>query len=204
MEANDSRTRTRTAQAQRKRTGRLTLYHPNVNGTGSAVQFELRLNRGDEQGYDCVFLEMAQQKTTAGNGEPATFDWANKIVVKLDFLDISNILTVLDGKSDALGSNGRGLYHEARSANTLIGLKKRTQGDGFILNLSKKSRSGEQIFKGFTSISSAEAHGLCCVLQTALFFMVFSSSVGLASNTRDLGRGCLIDTSHETSDHSIC
>ena len=51
--------------ADKPRTGRLMFYHPNSKGTGTALQLELRLNRGAEDRYDCFFLEMAQQKSTA-------------------------------------------------------------------------------------------------------------------------------------------
>ena len=110
----------------KNRNRRLIFYHANPKGTGVAAQFELRLNRDGEDRYDCFFLEMAHQKTTMPGDRqkgPATFDWAGKVTVKLDFIDICDFLLVLEGRKEQAGNGNGGIYHEAAGANALISLK---------------------------------------------------------------------------------
>ena len=171
-------------QARKCHNRRLIFYHANPKGTGTAAQFELRLNRDGEDRYDCFFLEMAHQKTTAVPGDrqkgPATFDWAGKVTVKLDFMDISKFLTVLEGKCEQVGDGKGGIYHETNGANTLISLKRNVENGGFFLAVSKKARDGTQVFKGHILLSDVEALGLSCVFRTALFFMAFGTTTALS------------------------
>ena len=163
--------------APRALRGQWTLYHANGKATGTAICLELRLNRAGEDHYDCFFLEMARQKTAAANGEterkPATFDWAGKATVKLDFADVCELLAVLEGKQAQAGGERNGLYHTAGGANTLIGFWKNREQPGYGLSLSRKDREGQQVFKGLMTLSETEAIGLRCLLQSSLFFMTF-------------------------------
>ena len=165
---------------------RLTFYHPNSKGTGSAMQLELRMNRENEDRYDCFFLEMAHQKSSANgaNGQrrtPATFDWANKVTVKMDFMDICEFLCVLEGRKPQAGNGKGGIYHQAPGTNTLISLSRSDERTGYYLGVSKKNtKDGESIFKGHMLLTESEALGLRCVLQTSLFFLVFGRSVGVS------------------------
>jgi len=159
---------------------RLTFYHPNTKGAGAAVQFELRLNREGEERYDCFFLEMAHQKPVE-EGDlrsrgPASFDWGKKITVKLDFLDVCELLLVLEGRKEQAGDGRNGIYHAANGANTLISLKKSSEGGGCYLGLSRKAQDGSQLFRGNLLLSEAECVGLRCVFQSGLFIMTFGSS----------------------------
>jgi hypothetical protein len=173
------------ADVYRQRQGVLTLYHPNSKGTGSALQLELRMNRSDEERYDCFFLEMALQKTVATGGReartPATFDWARKATVKLDFLDVCEMLTVLEGKCEQAGGQRNGIYHESGDTNTIISFKRNAETPGYCLGLSRKDRQGNQVFKGHIVLSEAEAIGLRCIFQSALFFMHFNASLQAAA-----------------------
>ena len=158
---------------------RLTFYHPNSNMTGAAIQLELRLNRAGEDRYDCFFLEMARQKTPRGaGGHPAaTFDWATKVTVKLDFTDICEFLRVLEGQTEQAGGQ-RGIYHEAGTANTMINLRRSAEPPGYGLDISRKEKAGEVLFKGHILLTEAEGLGLRCVFQSALFYMAFHGSLG--------------------------
>ncbi len=161
----------------RPRNGRICFFHPNGRGNGCAVRFELRLNRGNEQGYDCIFLEMAEQKSPGSREAPATFDWSKKAAVKLDFHDICRLLAVLEGKQNAAGENGRGIYHQTGANNTILGLKRKQDDNGFLISVSRKSSGGEQIFKAFTSLSEAEGIGLRSIFQSSLFYLAFLPSL---------------------------
>lgn len=162
---------------ERRYNGHVVFYHPNGKGTGSAASFELRLNRDGEEGYDCFFLEMADQKSTKQAGSNATFDWANKITVKLGFMDVCEFLTVLEGKADSVGGARKSLYHQTNGSNTLIGLTARKEGGGYFLGLSKRSKGQDGQKRISLCLSEVEATGLRQVLQTGLFFMSFHSSL---------------------------
>ena len=89
---------TRTAQPFVRRT-RKVFYHPNGKGTGSALQLELHPAHEDTEGS--IFLTVAPQRTigmrTADDTVHPTFDWRNAVCLKLDLMDIAQILQVLRG-----------------------------------------------------------------------------------------------------------
>ena len=158
--------------------GRLTFYHPTARGTGSAMQLELRLNRAGEDRYDCFFLDLARQKTAAaaqadGSRTPASFDWAAKLTVKLDFADLCEFLMVLDGRQAQAGGERNGLYHGNGGASTMISFRRSEEPKGYQVGLSKKPADGGEPARAQILLGEAEALGLKHVLQTALFFMTF-------------------------------
>ena len=171
-------------QIRKNHNRQLIFYHANPKGTGAAVQFELRLNREGEDRYDCFFLEMAHQKTIATPGDrqkgPATFDSDGKVIVKLDFMDICELIAVLEGRRPQAGNGQNGIYHGSMGSSTLISFKKNMEGEGFYLGVSKKSKDGTQLFKGHILLSDIEAIGLDCVFRTALFLMAFGTATALA------------------------
>lgn len=153
---------------------RLTFYHANRQGSGAAVRVEPRVNRRPGDRYNCFFLDMARQKTVAGQGEGAsphaTFDWENKITVKLDFTDICEFLTVLEGTRDHVGGKRDGLYHQTGQNNTLIRFKAHESG-GYALALSRKAAGSDQPTRVHTVLNPVEATGLRHILQVGLFFV---------------------------------
>ena len=160
--------------------GRLTFYHANSRGTGSAIQLELKLNRNRGDNYNCFFLEMARQKTSGstGNGRTqATFDWASKAIVKLDFLDVCEFLNVLEGRVEHVGGRHNGIYHEVDGMNTIIGFKHDQEQAGYSLGISRKNTQREHLFKGHITLTDAEATGLRSVFHTGLFFMAFHTNI---------------------------
>lgn len=162
--------------------GRLRFYRANAKASGVAVQFELKINRTPEDRYNCFFLEMAPQKSPAAVGNrgraAATFDWENKVTVKLGFQDVCQFLAVLEGQTDKVGEQGNGLYHESGDSNTLISFGRNTgDGGGYGLGLSRKRKDGSQLFKGRMLLSAAEAIGLKHVFQAGLFYMAFLPNI---------------------------
>jgi len=153
---------------------RLTLYHANSQGTGAAVQLEPRINRRAGERYNCFFLEMAPQKTAQMRTEsgltPATFDWERKITVKLNFMDICELLAVLEGESDHVGGGRDGLYHQTGEANTIIRFCLHDAG-GYRLALSRKCTASGEVFRVGTVLSRKEAIGLRHIFQAGLFFV---------------------------------
>jgi hypothetical protein len=155
----------------------IAFYHPNGKGTGSALRLEPRINRTDRDRYNCFFVEMAVQKTPVrregGATVPATFDWENKITVKLGFLDLAEILAVLEGRCESAGSGRNGLYHASGGGNTLITFQANREQGSYLFALSGK-RAGEATpRKVAIALGAAEAIGLRCLLQVGLFFITF-------------------------------
>lgn len=159
------------------RTQRLAFYHPNSAGNGAALQLEPKLNRRETDRYNCFFLDMAAQKSAAGkDGEkkvPATFDWEHKLTVKLDFADICELLTVLEGRAEKAGGQRNGLYHENGKSNTIITFQKNAERGGYLLGVSRKDKEGGAITRVNMGLSEPEAAGLRSIFQIGLFFLVF-------------------------------
>jgi len=164
---------------------RLTLYHANGQGSGAAVQLEPRINRRAGERYNCFFLEMAPQRTapvrTESGMTPATFDWERKITVKLNFLDICELLAVLEGESDHVGGTRDGLYHQSGEANTIIRFRLHDSG-GYLLALSRKCTASSEVSRVGTVLSRKEAIGLRHIFQAGLFFVTLPmASYGLSA-----------------------
>jgi hypothetical protein len=157
---------------------KLILYHPNSAGNGAAMQLEPRLNRSDSDRYNCFFMEMASQRSVAAKTndktEPASFDWAKKLTVKLDFADVCEMLAVLEGRVDKLGGQRNGLFHKSGNASTIITLQKADRG-GYFLGLSRKAAGDGTAARVNMTLTDAEAIGLRALFQTGLFFITFHS-----------------------------
>lgn len=170
-----------TTVSAKSRTPRLALYHPTGNGNGAALQLELRLNRPGEDRYDCYFLEVAAQKSAPSReGErrvPATFDWENKLTVKLDFTDVCELLGVLEGRVERAGGQRNGLYHENGKCCTIITFQKSPEKAGYFLALSRKDKEGGQVVRTQMVLSEPEGIGLRCLFQSGLFFMTYRQAV---------------------------
>ena len=67
-----------------------TIYRALPADDGTAARFEYAPDK------QCVFLEMARQKGSAGQGERAMFDWENKVTIKLALADLGEFIAVLE------------------------------------------------------------------------------------------------------------
>ncbi len=146
--------------------------HASAKGTGSACRLELQPAHGDTPG--CIFLSLAPQKTVASaqGGERVypTFDWENKIVVKLDRGDLSQILQVLRGMQESI-QDGKGLFH--RSARGLTVIKFAHQIDprpGYLLAVSRKGGDGE-VRQCWFVFDVDEAFCLMLTLEQAMLYI---------------------------------
>lgn len=154
----------------------LRFYHPSASGRGAAMQIEPRFSNRQGDRYNCFFLEMAAQQTPpsqqGGQRVHATFNWQEKLAVKLDFEDICEILVVLEGRADKVGGKRDGLFHQSDSANTIITCQRGEQG-GTMFGLSRKDNASGETSRVSIVLSEAEALGLRHVLQSSLFFLSF-------------------------------
>ena len=157
---------------------RLSFYHANGKGTGSAVRFEVVPASGDRDGS--VFLTLAQQKSVAtgsaeqGNRQHATFDWTNRTIVKLNFSDLCQLLPVFKGQAAAV-AEGKGLYHDSRNTTTLINLTRQSEPyAGFALEVSRKEKADpDSAARVRIVFNPAESFGLGAVLEQALGLLAF-------------------------------
>lgn len=179
---NEQPTSTTTASPSADYSGRtLAFYHPTSKGNGCALRIEPRINQRPEDRYNCFFLEMAAQKTTArreaGQATPGSFDWQQKITVKLSFTDVCELLAVLEGAAEKAGQGRNGLYHATPGGNTLISLQRDPQRPGCYLALSRKRNGSGEAQRLGIALSVAEMIGLRCLLQHGLFFITFPNAL---------------------------
>ena len=156
----------------------LALYHANGKGTGSAVRFEVTPAAGERDG--AVYMKVAQQKSVAtgsneqGNRQHATFDWQNRVTVKLNFSDLCQMIPVFKGASPSI-AEGKGLDHDSRSHVTMINLAFVTEPSrGHALEVSRRPKVGsEPATRVRMLFNAAEAYGLGTVLEQALGLVAF-------------------------------
>lgn len=157
---------------------RLSFYHANGKGSGSAVRFEVVPASGDRDGV--VFLTLAPQKSVAtgsveqGNRQYATFDWQNRITVKLNFSDLCQLLSVFKGQAATI-ADGKGLYHDSRNTTTLINLTRQSEPyTGLALEVSRRGKAeSEQALRVRIVFNNTEAFGLGTVLEQILSLLAF-------------------------------
>lgn len=170
----------------------LRFFHPSTSGRGAAMQIEPRFSHDPEARYNCFFLELAAQQTPPhqadGQRVHATFNWQEKLAVKLDFTDICELLTVLEGRADQVGGTRGGLFHQSSAANTVIKFQRADQG-GYMLGLSRKEVASEKAERLSIVLSEAEALGLRHVLQSSLFFLSFHQHLLRCWKEESLARG---------------
>lgn len=164
---------TSTAQPFVRRT-RKVFYHPNGKGTGSALQLELHPAHEDIEGS--IFLTMAPQRTigmrTADDTVHPTFDWRNAVCLKLDLMDLAQLLQVLRGVQESL-ADGKGLFHRSANASAVIKFEHRIEPvPGYLLDVSKKPLAGDLQRVNFF-FRPAEAFACALMLEQALVYVAF-------------------------------
>jgi len=157
---------------------RLSLFHANGKGTGSAARLEVVPASGDRDG--AVFLTLALQKSVAagnvdqGNRQHATFDWANRITVKLNFGDLCQMLLVFKGQTSVI-AEGKGLYHDSRTTTTIINLTRQSDPyPGLALEVSRRSKDDPgSTVRARIVFNAAESYGLGAALEQVLGLLAF-------------------------------
>lgn len=166
---------------------RLLFYHANGKGSGSAARFEVVPAGGDREG--AVYLTLAQQKSVAtgsasqGNRQHATFDWANRVTVKLNFGDLCQMLLVFSGQAENI-ADGKGLYHDSRNMTTVINLNRNDETHpGVTLDISRRGKDeAGQACRTRIVFNRAEAYGLGSVLERALALVAFGACITNGGN----------------------
>ena len=122
-------------------------------------------------------MTLARQLSAAGvdgDGQRryASFDWQNKVIVKLNFNDLCQMLAVFQGKSPAIDN---GLYHDSRDKTTIINVARQTEPfAGLMLDVSRKAKEGgSEPVRVRIILNDAEAYGLGTVLEQSLSVVAF-------------------------------
>ena len=152
----------------------LTFYHPNNRGTGGAISMEL--HPAHEATSGSIMLSAANQLSvgnkTQGGRDYARFDWKGKIVVKLDFNDLSKMLQVFRGEMESL-ADGKGLYHNSPSSSTRIVLRHLLEPmNGYSFELYRTLKTGEEMnFHIF--FNASEALGITEAISGSMAVIAF-------------------------------
>ena len=151
----------------------LTMYHPNGNGTGSALRLELHPAHDNTAGS--IMATIATQLTT-GNCMGSMlvyprFDWEGAITVKLDFTDISKMLQVFRGECESI-EDGRGLFHKSTRGTTKITLRHIVEPiHGYMLEFYRKTSEEDSNARIF--LSPYEALGLATAIESSMGVICF-------------------------------
>jgi len=158
---------------------RLSYYHANTKGTGSAINFELHPAHWSSGVYveGSLFVTFANQKTVGVRNGAETvfpsFDWKNKITFRLIMSDISQMLMVFRGMQESI-ADGKGLFHHSARYNTMIKFEHRIEPyPGYILEVYRKSLDGNDQHHAFISFSPAEAVGLSLAIEQSMGVIAF-------------------------------
>ncbi len=154
---------------------KLSYYHPNGRGTGCAVQFEL--HPAYDQVNGCVFVTFARQKT-AGTWDGTTrtlpsFDWANRIMAKLDMNDLVQMIEVFRGMQESI-ADGKGLFQRYELGNVIIKLEHRIEPTpGYMFGIScERFEDGTEKHAEIV-FTVAEALGLMLAIEQSILFVAF-------------------------------
>lgn len=151
-----------------------TCCHPGAEGKGSTVRFELHPAHDFVEGS--MFVTFASQKTVGSyeNGQQImpTFDWENRITVRLSINEVAQMLEVFRGYREKM-CDGNGLFHRTAKANTVITLEHRLEpGPGYLFKVSRKTVEGA-IGRIGLMLSMTESIVLSEVLAGAMLYMAF-------------------------------
>ena len=158
----------------------LTLYHPNMKGSGSALRLSLYpASCGEGENVDgCIMLTLAAQKDIADRNAPnrkfASFDWENKVVVKLDFSDLCKFLQIFRGECEAI-DEGRGLVHIHEKRTTRISLKHLLEPRPmYALDLYRNAPGSHESDRNVRFLmTNHEALGICAAVEQSMGLICF-------------------------------
>lgn len=158
---------------------RFYLYHPNANGTGSALRMSMAPATSDSEG--AFFISMAAQSGVAGHNTDgsrqfARFDWMNRTTVKFGVLEVAQILQVIRGCTTSVNGD-KGLFHDARSTSTSITFSRVTDPNpGFNLTFCRTSKDGSNSrLRTWFFLRECEAIALEAVLNAAIPVMALGN-----------------------------
>ena len=158
---------------------KLCYYHANAKGTGSAVNLELHPAHWSAEGNieGSIFMSIANQKTVGVRNGPETvfpsFDWKNRLTVRLTMSDISQMLMVFRGMAESV-CDGKGLFHRSARYNTILKFEHRIEPcPGYTLEVYRRTHDGKDQQHAFIAFSPAEAIGLSLAIEQSIGVIAF-------------------------------
>lgn len=153
---------------------KLSFYHPNAKGTGSALTLELHPAHDEVDGS--IFVKLTPQKTVGAyeNGMRIlpTFDHDAALCVRLGITELAQILEVLRGYKEKL-NDGSGLFHRTKSANVIITFEHRIEPvPCYHLDIARKEADSDVRRIGFT-LTMPEACVLNETIAQSLLYVAF-------------------------------
>ena len=144
---------------------KLRFYKPNRDGNGTASEWQLSYKEQERYDKWMFFLSFSKQigKNEDGN---ATFDWDKAIRIKLGENDISEILTVLHGQKDSVGTKGS-LYHQTPGGGNKI-IEFSGNQEGYYLAVSAQDKDKNNSGKIYQKLTLAEGVLLSVLLKCGL------------------------------------
>lgn len=154
---------------------KLRLYHQNARGTGCAVQFELDPAHDDVDGG--IWITFANQLTIGDRRGPnptyPRFDWENRLTVRLEFNDITQMLQVFRGECESV-NDGHGLFHVSSAGRTKIALGHLVSPvSGYALEVYRTPAGGGDEAHAYILLTPAEALGISGAIESSLGLVCF-------------------------------
>ena len=150
------------------------LIHPNMKNTGSYV--DMSILPANENDSGCMMVTFVPQKTvgTTENGKRVmpTFDYEKKVVVKINILEVCQLVDVFEGCQESI-DEGKGLFHRSQKGNTIINLSHKIEPTpGYWMSVKRKPTDGDEQKIGIF-LTPTEGRTLSIILKQAMFFMGF-------------------------------
>ena len=151
---------------------KLKFIHPNMKGTGTTVEFELR--PATELDMGCMLVSFTPQKTIGDMQKRVfpTFDYEKKVTVKLTLLEVAEIVGVLKGYYESI-AEGNGFFHKSPKGTTVVRMEHKVEpAPGYWFSVYRKNAAGEESKAGIL-FKVVEALALQSCFEGAMFYMGF-------------------------------
>lgn len=144
----------------------LRFYRPNKNNNGAAVAFQLSYKKDNEFDKYQAFLIGANQLGEADKNGNAQFNWKDgAITVKLGENDLGELLSVLEGRKESVGTKGS-LYHQTPGGGSkVVGFAQ--VENGYQLQISSQDKD-KNLKKVYITLSHAEASLLTVLIKRTI------------------------------------
>lgn len=143
----------------------LRFYRPNQNNNGAALAWQLSYKKDEEFDKYQAFLVGANQIPGAADSENSAFDWKAGITVKLGENDLGEILSVLEGRKDSVGTKGS-LYHKTPGGGSkVVGFEAVERGYQITISAQDVEKNLKKVYM---TISHAEGSLLCVLLKRTI------------------------------------
>ena len=148
------------------------IYHPNGKGNGSALSLELY--KASEQNIGKVILGISPQKPVVSDtGKPLfpSFDWENRTAVRLEAVEVENMLEVLEGRTESI-NDGKGLISVKGGITTTFSLRHIIDPvSGYVMEI--EIRDGDNTTRRAITLTPTEGgmlyHGLTASMGLLMF-----------------------------------